>query len=224
VGPAARRITWKNRVFARRGLDQAAFRGDRGVHSRASRSRLNAVKQKGAAVRGTLNAIAAIHGDTALERVMAHVSEDVRRALRPPVLASGWYEVSVVAAVHVAVRYVLGKGSWRSSFDLGVQAARHDLVGIHSAFLRALSTESVWSRTQNAWNHYHSQGRAEWHDQAPGSARGRIFDVEGFNEGMWRAVAGRGQTLLQMVGARGAMVEIVDPTPTECRFEADWLG
>jgi hypothetical protein len=182
------------------------------------------VKQKGAAVRGTLRAIAAIHGEQTLERVMAHVSEDVRRALRPPVLASGWYDIGVVAAVHTGVRYVVGRGSWRASFELGAEASRQDWVGIHGAFLRALNTESVWARTQNAWDHYHTQGQAAWHAVSPGSALGRISGVDGFNEGMWRAVAGRAQTLLQLVGARGAMVEIKDPRATECAFEADWLS
>jgi hypothetical protein len=182
------------------------------------------VKQKGAAVRGTLRAIATLHGEPALERVMAHVSDEVRRALKPPVLASGWYEISVVAAVHVAVRYVVGRGSWRASYELGIESARQDLVGIHSAFLRALSPENVWSRSQTAWNHYHTQGRTEWRDQKPGSARGLVTDVEGFNEGMWYSVAGRAQTLFQLVGARGAIVEVRDPRPTECAFDVDWVG
>ena len=182
------------------------------------------MKQKGTAVRGTLRAIATLHGDETLARVMDHMREEARSALRPPVLASGWYDVEVVAAVHTAVRFVVGKGSWRPSFDLGSEAAQHDFGRIHSAFLRALTIESVWSRTQNAWDHYHTQGRAEWYERVPGSARGRIHGVAAFNEGMWRAVAGRMQTLLRLVGARGVVVEINDPKPNECGFEADWVG
>jgi hypothetical protein len=50
-----------------------------------------------------------------------------------------------------------------------------------------------------------------------------IRDVSGYNAGMWNAVAGRGQQLIVMTGAKGADVHLLRSTETEGEFDGTWL-
>ncbi len=180
------------------------------------------MQQKGSGIRGTLRAVEEIHGERAVAAIMARVPPEARRALQPMILASAWYPIESIAAVHVGIRDVVGKGSWSAAHDLAMSAARHDFTGIHAAFLRSLTLDAVWSRIADAWGHYHTQGRVHLADRTPSSARVIIDQVEGFNEGLWNAVAGRSQVLLELVGARGAIAEAHRPSPTSAQIDMEW--
>jgi len=179
---------------------------------------------KGAGIRSLLLAIERLHGADAVARVLAAVPEDVRVRLEPRVLASRQYPVEVSASLQVAVRDVLGGGSWEISHRLGVEAAYIDFRGIYRVFLRALDYGSVWDRIERAWAQYNSQGTARWTDRTKTSARGVVTGVVGFNEGIWNSVAGRVQGLLLLSGAKTASAIAVHPTPESCQFEASWRG
>jgi hypothetical protein len=181
------------------------------------------LKQKGAAIRGTLQALATVHGDRALDAVKAALRPEIRRQIEPVILATSWYPIEVSAAVHLAIRDVVGKGSWIVSHELGVEAGRVDFTGIYRAFVQSINYGDIWSRSQRAWDHYNSQGRVQWYAQERGEAHGQIDGVTGFNDGMWNSVAGRAQMLLTLVGSRSASVSASLTTPNGCHIQALWF-
>lgn len=180
------------------------------------------MRQKGAAIRGTLHALAAVYGDDALAQVKAAMHPEVRQQIEPLVLATSWYAIEISAGVHAAIRDVLGDGSWNISHALGVEAARSDFTGVYRAFMQSLTYDDVWERSQRTWDHYNSQGKAAWYELDDGHARGVIDGVTGFNEGIWNAVAGRMQALLSLLGAQKAVVAATRVSSTGCRMEASW--
>ncbi len=180
------------------------------------------MKIKGVAIRGTTRAIESLHGRAALERVRATLPTRIREQL-DQVLPVEWYPVEISAAIHLAVREVLGGGSWTVNHDLGKEAARLDFTGIYKAMIRAVQYDTVWDRMERAWTQYASAGDVKWFDRKPGTSRAYITGVAGYNEGMWNSIAGRCEGMLILSGAKGASVTMVEPGSTQCRFEALWL-
>jgi hypothetical protein len=181
------------------------------------------LQQKGSAIRSTLRAIRAMYGDDTLAAVMARVPRAVRAQLEPVVLATSWYPIETVAAVHVAIRNIIGHGDWEVSRAIGAAASREDYSGIHRALFHALDLDIVFSRGQATWNRYHTQGRVTWSNLGKGTAEGFIDEVDGFNPGVWNAVAGRIQTMFEIVGARAAIVDVKSPLATACEFQVSWV-
>jgi hypothetical protein len=180
------------------------------------------VKQKGVAFRSTLLAIERLHGEGAVARVKDAMPER-HRASMENILAVNWYPIEVSAALHVAIRDTIGRGEWRESHRLGVEAARIDFTGIYRAVLRAIQYDTIWDRMERAWTTYMSGGNAKWEERGHGTMRGYVEGVAGFNNGMWLATAGRMEGLLLLSGAKGASAEPSDMTPTAAKFEALWI-
>jgi hypothetical protein len=181
------------------------------------------MRQKGAAIKSTLQAITNLYGEEALVTVKRLLRPEVREHIEPRVLPVAWYPIEVAAGIHVAVRDTLGKGTWDVSQKLGQEASRIDFGGSFRLFLRAMQYDTMWERAQRAWAHYNSQGEASWADRTAGRATGIITGVTGFNRGVWHAVAGRLETMLQLSGAKGATIQLYDATATGCRLDAMWL-
>jgi len=180
------------------------------------------VKQRGAATRSTFAAIEKLYGKTALSLVKEALPDHVRREVET-VLAVQWYPVEVSAAIHVAIRDVIGKGSFQVSHRLGIEASKMDFTGIYRVLLRAVQYDTIWDRSERAWAHYNSRGEARWVDRRPGTATGRITGVTGFNLGIWNAVAGRTEGLLTLAGVRAVSVTVMEGTATHAILDATWI-
>lgn len=179
---------------------------------------------KGTALSSTLGAIEHVHGASGLAAVRAALPTAVRRLIDDePILAVRWYPVEIVAALHVAVRDVVGHGDWSASHALGMAAAREDFKNLYRIVIRALTPTTVWSRMERMWTLYNSRGKFTWIERKPGSVHVIIRDVAGYNPGMWNAVAGRGQQVILMTGAKAANVAVVRSTESEGEFEGLWF-
>lgn len=171
----------------------------------------------------TLHAIEANHGKTAVLAVRAALPPDLRQMLDEPLLPMRWYPVALLAGVQRAVRDLLGHGDWHVSHALGIAAAKHDFGNLYKIVIRAVNATTVWARMERMWTLYNSRGRFEWLELKPGSVHCIVRDVDGFNGGMWNAVAGRAQQLLLMTGAKAADVKVVRHSEDQAEFEGLWL-
>lgn len=181
------------------------------------------MQQKGSGLKSLLLAIERLHGESGLRAVLDAVPADVRADLVAPILPVRWYPIRHFACVHLAVRDRLGKGRWEVSRALGREAGRIDFGQMYRVLLRTTSYETLWGRIRTAWRNYNSAGNAEWDTQQEGAASGRVWNVSGFNTGQWYSVAGRAEQLLLLAGAKSASIEVIDPTPTSCRFDAMYV-
>lgn len=179
---------------------------------------------KGTAVASTLGAIERLHGPSAFHAVRSALPHDVRAVLTSePVMPMRWYPVEVLASVHAAVRDVVGHGDWKASHALGMAAAREDFKNLYAVVIRLLDATTVWTRMERMWGLYNSRGRFQWLELRPGGMHAIIRDVSGYNPGMWQSVAGRGQQVITMTGAKAADVRLVRSSGTEAEFEGDWV-
>ena len=80
----------------------------------------------------------------AITSVKAAIAPQLLAQIEPRVLPVAWYPVEVTAALHVAIRDVLGHGKWTASRALGVQAAQIDFNGIYRGFLRSMQYDTVF--------------------------------------------------------------------------------
>jgi len=181
------------------------------------------MRQKGAAIKSTLQSIVNLYGEESLKRVKERLPAAMLAQIEPRVLPVAWYPIEVSAAIHEAIRDTLGEGKWQASHALGVEAARIDFTGVYRVLLRSIQYDTMWDRAQRAWTNYNSQGDTQWIDRERGHAVGVITRVSGFNLGVWEAVAGRLEGLLQMSGAKGAIIEVKESSATGCRLDAMWL-
>jgi hypothetical protein len=181
------------------------------------------VEQKGAALKSTLAAIEKLYGAPAHRDVIESLAEEVRAEIGGTVMSVRWYPVEIVAAVHVALRDRVGRGSWEASHAVGVEAARIDFTGVYRVFLRAVQYDTIWERMERAWSHYNSQGKLVWSERKEGSMSCQVTGVAGFNPGIWHAIAGRTQGLLLLSGAQSASCTPRDMTESSARIEGIWF-
>jgi hypothetical protein len=174
---------------------------------------------KGSALMSTLRAIEAVHGKAALAAVRAALAPDLRQLLDEPLLPVRWYPVELLAGLHSAARDVVGRGDWHVSHALGMAASKHDFGNLYRIVIRAVNATTVWSRMERMWSLYNSRGAFEWLELKRGSMHAIIRDVSGYNGGMWNAVAGRGQQLILMTGAKTADVRVIRWTADHAEFD-----
>lgn len=177
---------------------------------------------KGVAVRTTLQAIEGEFGKDGLARVMESLPEETRSAFAPYVIATGHYDVHHQAALHEAVRAVLGSGDVTANRRIGARAARIDFGGIYRVFVRAAGFVYLLRGVERAFRQYNSRGSVTWEVVEKGFARCRVEDVEGYNEAMWTAILGRFETLLVLAGAQRANAHIRSFSGSSATLEIDW--
>jgi hypothetical protein len=178
---------------------------------------------KGTALMSTLRAIEDLHGKSAVVAVRAALTPDSRQLLDEPLLPVRWYPVELLSGIHVAVRDLVGHGDWRASHALGMAAAKLDFGNLYRVVIRALNATTVWSRMERMWGLYNSRGKFEWIDLKRGNMHCIIRDVAGYNGGMWNAVAGRGEQVVLMTGAKTADVHVIRWTETQAEFDGVWV-
>ena len=178
---------------------------------------------KGSALASTLRAVEHRYGPAGLSAVRAALPHAVRALIEPSPIPMRWYPVHTLAGIHVAVRDVLAHGSWDESHALGVAASRADFKNLYAVVIRMLNASRVWSRMERLWSIYNSRGTFEWLALGRGSMHCFIRGVDGYNLGMWNTVAGRGQQVVTMTGAKGSEVRVIRGSETEAEFKGMWL-
>ncbi len=177
---------------------------------------------KGTAFKSTLAALEKLHGAQALTAVKASLDAAARDALEQ-VLSVSWYPVSLSAALHEAIRDVVGRGDWEASRAIGREAARIDYTGVYRVVLRSIQYDSIFARLEMAWRNYYTHGVFSWTRVGPASTHVTVKDARGFNAGMWIACAGRTEELLTLTGARTVDVTVREPNDTGCEFDVMWI-
>jgi hypothetical protein len=180
------------------------------------------VKVKGIGLKHTVVALERIHGKAGLEIVKAAMParfHETIATLKP----LEWYPVEIAAHLHLAIRETLGGGLWTESQRISMVAAKLDITGPYRMMMRAVQYDTVWDRMERIWPQYYDAGEAKWVDRGRGHATAEFRGVAGFNEGMWGAIAGRIEMLLEMTGARGAAITLKDMSSTRATLEALWL-
>jgi hypothetical protein len=180
------------------------------------------VEVKGVSVRSLLVAVEASFGRDALRRVIDALPAESRAQLEPVVLASSYYPIALSAALHEAIRTVLGGGSVIANRKVGSEAARSDFGGIYRVFIRMADYETLLGGLERAWRQYNSRGIVRWEHLGAGEARGTVRDVSGYTEAMWHSIAGRLETILILGGAKRASVAVETWASSEVQFHARW--
>ncbi len=163
---------------------------------------------RGTALRGVLVALDAELGAGTADRVRAELPPHVRERLEPTILSGEWYPVACQAALHEAVRAVVGKGALTANERVGYRAGLDDFRGVYRVFLPLLTWDLLWSSVERAWLRYNSAGSITFVTRSAMLAKAEVRDVSGFTEAMWHAVAGRLRATIEIAGGRDVRVGV----------------
>jgi hypothetical protein len=178
---------------------------------------------KGTAIRSMLLGLERVSAPRDVERVRDALPAWVRAQIDAGVLASKSYPVGVSAALQEAIRTELGGGACVMNRRIGGEAARIDFGGVYRIFLRVADYERTLRRLDRAWKQYNSRGGVTLAELSRDHAQIAVDDVEGFNEPMWHAIAGRLEGLLVLAGAAKASATIAAWSAHGCTYEVRWV-
>jgi hypothetical protein len=176
---------------------------------------------KGTTLRTLLEAIEKELGPSVKATVLESLPPEARATLTGPILATSFYPIALVAALHESLRRGPGS-SVRVNRRVGAAAARLDFGGVYRVFIAASDVRSLLDRMSRAWRQYNSRGRVSWELVEEGYARGTISDVEGYTEAMWTSIAGRVEGVLTMKGSKRPTAQILEWSSESCAIEVRW--
>ncbi len=180
------------------------------------------MKFSGAIVRNLLEAVEGAFGADGLASVVAALPEEIRAQVEPMVVASRTFDDDVFAAIHAAVRDVIGGGSVDANRRVGRFAASIDFGGALRSLLDAPDFAALRSGLAVAWRRYVPRGHIAWKVLGPGSAHAHVQGAEGFTEPMWISICGRVEEMFRIGGAASASVELVSWSHEECVTAVTW--
>ena len=105
-------------------------------------------------------------------------------------LASSWYPIALYREAFRAFRAVRGDGPGLAR-AIGKLAARYDMSGVHKQILaRLISPQASLGISQRVFNTYYDTGKFGLIESRRGYDHCMFRDCLGFDENMWREVAG----------------------------------
>jgi uncharacterized protein (TIGR02265 family) len=168
------------------------------------------VKVKGGALASRLAFVRAERGDDAVERVLARLPEEDRKACTP-ILAGGWYSFELNQRLDDAIAAEMGIGE-NIFLVIGEKSAEHNLNGPHRAMLSPGDPHGLLRRAPQIYQMYYDAGRRTYERAGDKKAALRTFDAPTFSRHDCLTVVGWHRKAIEMCGGANARV-----TETKCR-------
>lgn len=179
---------------------------------------------KGTILKSRLAFVEQYWGRPGLERVLAVLEPDDRRALEQ-VLTVKWYPFEIGRRLDAAIVDVLGDGKTDVFERLGAASADVNLTTLHKNFLTPGKPHVFLGKAAQIYRFYYETGSREY--EPTGELSGRLVtrDAETFSTPDCLTVIGWYRRALEMCGAAG--VEIREEAcrargDDVCRYEVRW--
>jgi uncharacterized protein (TIGR02265 family) len=185
----------------------------------------SAVQQvKGSVLKSRLAFVEQTAGPEGVERVLATLAPDDRRAMRDLVPVQ-WCPFDLGQRLDAAIVAVLAQGNPQFFERLGAASAESNLTGVHRAFVTAGDPQAFLAKAPQIYRLYYGTGRREYTKTGERSAVLTTYDAETFSVPDCATVVGWHRKALEMCGAGG--VEIVEDEcrargGTVCRYRVSW--
>ena len=179
---------------------------------------------KGSVLKSRLAFIEQIAGKDGVERVLATLTPEDRRALRD-LVAVQWCPFDLGRRLDEAIVAVLAQGNPLFFERLGAASAEGNLTTVHRAFITPGDPHAFLAKAPQIYRLYYDTGRREYTKTGERSAVLTTFDAETFSTPECSTVIGWHRKALEMCGATG--IEIVEEEcrargGKACRYRISW--
>ena len=179
---------------------------------------------KGSVVKSRLAFVEEHSGKDGVERVLAALPEEDRRALAS-VITVKWYPLALGNRLDDAIVRVLGGGKPEFFERLGAASADKNLASVHKAFVTQGDPHAFLTRTPAIYSMYYEKGRREYKKTGERSAVLTTYDAESFSAPDCLTIVGWHRRALEMCGARDVRVveeECRSKGGAVCRYALSW--
>jgi uncharacterized protein (TIGR02265 family) len=179
---------------------------------------------KGSVVKSRLAFVEEHSGKDGVERVLASLPEDDRKALRSVVTVK-WYPLALGTRLDEAIVKVLGGGKPEFFERLGAASAEKNLTTVHKAFVTQGDPHAFLTRTPAIYSMYYEKGRREYEKTGDRSAVLTTHDAEVFSAPDCLTIVGWHRRALEICGARSVRVvedECRAKGGSVCRYALSW--
>ncbi len=151
-----------------------------------------------------------LFGEKAQRALLEQVPSELREALSyGRIVASGWYPLSWLSAMHREAQVVTGSGG-ELSRRFGYLGAKESFSGVYQVFIGLMNPSFVISKTAVAFGKYYEIGHAESTLRSRGHAELRFQGCDGFDANLWLAVFGACEAVLELSGGRNIRVRVLE--------------
>jgi uncharacterized protein (TIGR02265 family) len=179
---------------------------------------------KGSVLKSRLGFIEDHFGPDGVNRVLASLSEEDRRALQM-VLTVKWYPFELGKRLDSAIVEVLGGGRQEFFERLGEASANKNLTTLHHGFLTDGKPHAFLAKAPAIYALYYETGRREYRQTGEKEGELTTYDAETFSAADCLTVVGWYRRALEMCGARDVVVEELEcraKGATVCRYKVRW--
>jgi uncharacterized protein (TIGR02265 family) len=179
---------------------------------------------KGSVVKSRLAFVEEHSGKEGVERVLAALSDEDRKALAA-VITVKWYPLELGTRLDDAIVRVLGGGKPEFFERLGAASADKNLTTVHKAFVTKGDPHAFLTRTPAIYSMYYEKGRREYQKTGEKSAMLTTRDAESFSGPDCLTIVGWHRRALEICGAKDVRVveqECRAKGNPVCRYEISW--
>ncbi len=155
--------------------------------------------------------------DAFVERLAPEHVEAYRR-----LVASEWIPIGLADHLYSVAAPLLHPHVAHPGRVLGAELARDHLGGIYRFALRVVTVQFAMAQTARLWRMYNDTGVLEISRSGPRSSRALLTDYPGYPPAVRETVAGYIGGTLELTGAEGVRVSVVDSPKGEVAFVATW--
>ncbi len=167
---------------------------------------------KGAAIQSRLEFVRERGGEPAVQRVLARLSEDDRKAAAH-VLPGMWYPFELNERLDEAVAAEIGIGE-RVFLLMGEKSAAHNLGAVHRAFIDQKDPHGLLRRASQIYQTYYDSGRRTYESLGERNARLTTLESVNVSKHDCLTVVGWHRKAIEMCGGSNVRV-----TESKCRAE-----
>jgi hypothetical protein len=165
---------------------------------------------KGIAIRRLLENVEHFYGDATVRQVVQAMPDDLRHRVQyQQIISGGWYPITWLRSVHVAVREVTQSGP-EVARKFGYRAATQNFTTFHRVFLAVLSPEFVLRRAARIFNLYVQRGQMKIAESRHGMARAVFRGCALFDASIWESTIGQCEAVLSLCGAKNIRMHVND--------------
>jgi len=184
-------------------------------------------KVKGTAVAGRLGYVRARHGEAAVLRMVAAITDPAAREQLADgrALKSQWYPFSVLVDISVALDREFGRGDLSLLEEVGGDVAEADLSGVYKIFFRVANPHFIVDRAASVWRNYYSSGDCVVVAKEEKAVTLEVREFDQPHRAHCLAVLGWTKRTLVLTGCQGVTGRHTECRTTGgqvCRFEGRW--
>jgi len=183
------------------------------------------IQSKGFTLRGAMGFVEAEYGPGSMEKVLARVEPDLRKALSGLILPSAWYPFRYQVELYEAIDRALGRGDFALCRKIGRYTAEKEASTFHKVLIKLASLKSWLKIASSMWGMYYNAGALKVEEMGDAGGTLSVSAFHPLSRAFCEDLCGWFQKTAEMSGKKGVTVThtkcLLDGAPA-CLYHASW--